>query len=206
MDIQLPTKVSKISFSANDNGHQYTIFEAVLLVIVGILFFMFILQPKRAELVAAQEREVKLEEQNRKVQKNKATLLSLIKELKNHPEQISELDEALPLESRITRYRIAIESLVANSGMKIGDVSIETGPDRPAAGNKGVLANPFGQVRKLQKFNTNITVAGTFEQFIGLLKKLETSGRVIDVNSIEVRSSKEDSLEFRITSQSYFYE
>jgi len=206
MDIQLPKKATKVNFSSLDRGTQHTIFEVVLLIIVGVLIYMFLLQPKLAELATTNNQLQTLQVQNDSIQKNKQTLASLIAKLHSSPQQVAELDEALPLDGRQTLYRIAMTNIVNSSGMKVGDMSIEAGADTIAAGNKAELANPYSQTRKLKKFTASINLSGTFDQFISFLKTLENSGRIIDINNIEILSSKDNLLEFKLSTQSYYYE
>ena len=206
MDLQLPKRQALASFAPQGSKMQHSLFEVILLVIVGVVFFMFMIQPKRSEVSSLGQELAKLEDQKNSVQKNKATLVSLITKLQNSSKQVTELDEALPLQGRITRYRIAIESLVNNAGMTVGDISIEYPQNGIIAGDKTTLTSPFAKTRKLQKFTTSITVGGTFTQFVGLLKSLENSGRIIDITGIGINAAGEDIVGFRITTQSYFYE
>lgn len=185
---------------------QHTMFEAILLVVVCGLFYWFMISPKIVALDASKSHLATITEENSKVADNRAKLERAIADLKAHPNEVKELDESLPLDNRVTKLYIALNALTANTGMTIGDISISGGNDQAIAGNVELLNNPFKAKRVIQKLTTTISAQGTFDQFQGLLQKLETSGRLMNITSIGVTAGKDGAFEFKINLEAYFYE
>ena len=185
---------------------QHTLFEVLLLIIVSGLFYWFIVSPKVQSNAVLQTKLDEVTQENNQVSENKRKLESAIRDMETHPNEIAYLDEALPLDNRVTKLHIALASLTANSGMTVGDINIAGGGEHAIAGNIDVLAAPFKAKRTLQKLNASLSVTGTFDQFQGLLEKLETSGRLLNVTNISITNSKDSLLDFRLNLESYFYE
>ena len=207
MEIPLSNKNPRTNNFSIPRVPQHTLFEVGLLILVAILFFIFILQPKRGDLAAAQDQLETAKKDAQTAQQNKDTLEGLVEQLKSHSQDVQNLDEALPLDGRAVRLQLLLESLINDAGMKVGDISVDSSnTDRVIAGDKAALANPFGKSRKLQTFNATAIVSGTFPQFETLIKKIASNGRVIDIKGFNITSSKEDLLSFQITIRAYYYE
>lgn len=203
MDLNIP----KNNLVSPINGTtQHTVFEVILLLAVAGLFYWFIVSPKMAELTAAQTQHDVIEKEHQSLVSNKNKLTTAIQKMKDNPDILKDLDEALPLDNKVTKLYIALESLTKTIGMTVGDINIAFKSDVPMAGNRALLADKYGAPRTLQKLSTTLSVTGTFSQFQTLLGKLETSGRLINISSVNITASKDDLLSFQVNLEAYFYE
>lgn len=185
---------------------QHTVFEIILLVIVSGLLYWFIISPKITKLNALTVRSNELSADFASLEDNERKFNKAVAEMKAHPEEIADLDEALPLDNRVTKLHLALESLTESSGMTVGDVSVAYKTDAIISGNKEQLTSPFKGTRKLQKMTTALDVTGTYDQFQGLLQKLEQSGRILTITSVEVTPTADQLLNFKITLEAFYYE
>lgn len=186
---------------------QHSVFEIILLVIVAGLFYWFIVAPKQVKVNAMQNQGSSLEADFNSLEQNEKKFNQAIADMKAHKDDIADLDEALPLDNRATKLQIALGSLTQSSGMVVGDISIAYKNDGVTAGNKDLLANPYKNARKLQRMTTSLDVTGTYDQFQGLLQKLEQSGRILTITGVEIVPTQQNGLlNFKVTLEAYYYE
>jgi hypothetical protein len=74
-----------------------------------------------------------------------------------------------------------------------------------AAGNKEVLKNPYEAARKLQTQTLTVQLTGGIEQFRDFLHLIETSGRVVDVESVDILSGDDNGVKFKVRLKAYAY-
>ncbi len=162
MDLQIP----KNNLVSPLNGAtQHTVFEVILLLVVAGLFYWFIVSPKMSELTAVQAQYAVIEEEHKQLVTNKDLLNQAISDMKSSSDILKDLDEALPLDNKVTKLYIALESLTKTIGMTVGDINISFKSDVPMAGNRAKLASKYGTPRALQKLSTTLSVTGNFSQF-----------------------------------------
>jgi Tfp pilus assembly protein PilO len=184
---------------------QGKIFEAVLLLIIAILFYFFMVGPKRGELAAADAQYQTLQSQQNGLANTKAQLQKAISDLNSHPQEVADMDEALPLDNRVTKLYIALDSLTQNSGMTVGNISVAFNGGTDMAGNKALLADPYAVQRTVQTLTTTLQVTGSFEQFQALLQKLENSGRLINITGLNITPVPGGSFNFGLNLEAYYY-
>lgn len=204
MDLHL----SKNDFGSpiKDQTTQHTAFEIGLLIIVIGLFYWFIVMPKKAAVETLQTQYQTLSQQQATVKENKKKLATAIAEMKAHPQEVAIINEALPLDNRVTKLYIALESLTQDSGMTVGNINISYNGAEDMAGNKPMLQSPFTAKRTLHKLTTALNVTGTFDQFQALLNKIESSGRLINMSSLSIDAGKDQLLNFNVNLEAYYYE
>jgi Tfp pilus assembly protein PilO len=185
---------------------RHTLFEVILLLIIIGLFYWFIIIPKQSSLETLNNQYDKLNLEQGTLQENKDRLTKAIADMQSHPQEVAYMDEALPLDNRVTKLYIVLENLTQYSGMKAGDINIAFPNQNDMAGNKAQLENPFVVSRSLQKLTTTLNVTGTFDQFQALLQKIEDSGRLINIKAINIVATKENLLDFNINLEAYYYE
>lgn len=191
---------------ATQPAMQHTAFEIILLLIVSGLLYWFIILPKQNKLDALTIRSGELSAEFASLEDNERKFNKAVADMKAHPEEIADLDEALPLDNRVTKLNLALENLTQSSGMTVGDIAIAYKNDTVISGNKEKLASPYKGTRKLQKMTTGLDVTGTYDQFQGLLQKLEQSGRILTITSVEVTPTADQLLNFKITLEAFYYE
>lgn len=176
-----------------------------LLILFLVLFVWFIVLPKNRAYSEIKSQITELDSEKVNLYSGVEDLNKLVSELSSAKSDVKLLDEALPLSDRATRIAILIESYANSTAMQLSQLNIQDMEKDLSAGNKAVLDKPFDQERSLQTVQVNITVDGTVEQFKNFLLLLETSGRIIDVESFTVNQG--DELDrFNLTISTYAYE
>lgn len=179
--------------------------QSVLLVVVIVLIGWFLVKPAYS---AYQERHTSLQtakQQLSDVEKDKADLDRLVSQLHNSEQDVKITDEALPLNGRISKLDVLINSLATTAGMQVTQIDVPDSADTIAAGNTDEVKDPFGQTRSLQTTKANVFVSGNIDQFRNFLQLLETSGRIIDVSGMNITTG-EGVTRFQLTLKAYAYE
>src|SRR6476469_5499542 len=145
------------------------IVQGILVLVVLVLFSWFILRPKLAATMQTRADLQTNQIQLAKVQADQAELNRLINDLHAAPDDVALLDEALPLNDRITHVQILLESLVQSSGMTVAVINSDDSSKDVSAGDKELLANPYQANRKLHTITLTVSVTGTMEQLKNLL-------------------------------------
>ena len=184
---------------------QNKIVEAVLLLIIAILAYWFMIGPKRTAMEAVTTQAETLHKQETDLNTVKSKLNQAIADLKNHPKEVAEMDEALPLDNRVTKLYIVLNDLTQNSGMAVGNISVSYKGSSEMAGNKALLANPYGATRSVQKLTTSLTAVGSFDQFQALLEKIQNSGRLINITAVSVAAGQAGAFNFTLNLEAYYY-
>ncbi len=205
MDLHIQKSFGKITTTAGEPEVRHGLFEVVLLLVIIGLFYWFMVVPKKADLAAASGSLSELQDQQKNLNENKRKLLNLIDSLKSHSKEVAQMDEALPLENKPTDLQLVLENMIQSSGMTVSSNDIAYQADGVIAGDKAMLQDPYKPARKIKKQDANLHVIGTVEQFQELLKKVETNGRLMDIKSIEIRSTKDGQLDFNLQLEAYNY-
>ena len=184
---------------------QGRIFEAVLLLVIVGLFYWFLISPKQNQLATAKTNVQNLQTQESGLANSKTKLEQAITDLHNHPDEVANMDEALPLDNRVTKLYIALNSLTQNSGMTVGNIGVAFNSGVDIAGNKTLLASPYASGRTLQKMTTSLVVSGSMAQFQALLQKLEDSGRLINITGISIVPAANGVFNFTLNLEAYYY-
>lgn len=181
------------------------IIQAALLLIVFVLFTWFILKPKLSKSMEQRTNLKAAQAQLDGIKSDKQKLSQLVSELRNSEEDVAKVDEALPLNGRVSKVYVMLDEYVRTAGMTLTLISADDTSKSIAAGDKSLLANPFQEGRQLHTITLTTTVTGNMEQFKNLLQLIETSGRVLNIDSVEVIG--DDSVtKFIISVKAYAYE
>ena len=192
-----PVKLSKL---------QFTITEVIFLLILIGLFYWFVVQPKTASVKAQNEQLSQANLEKEQIQKNLADLNKSITVLESNQTDIKYLDEALPLDSRSTKPQILVESLAASAGVTVNTVNFQPEGDVIYATDKEAAANPYAAKRSLKKLMGNIYVTGNFQQLETFLQKIEDSGRIMNIQSLDMASEQAGLLSLKLNLEAYSYE
>ena len=182
-----------------------SLFEFIILLVIAVLFYWFVVNPKLQKVEVAKTQAESLEKESENLNQQKSKLDKLVNELQSSPQDISKLDQALPLNPRTTNLYILTEGLVQSTGMSINNLSINNVEQDVVAGQEDLIKNPFGSERKVKKMTATFGVTGTFPQFLALLKKLESSSRLYDIESLSIEPTSDDLLDFRMAFTSYYF-
>ncbi len=178
--------------------------EVVLLVLVSGLFFWFLLWPKKAELDKTREDLSAAQTQQQKVSGQLASLQSLLKQLPSAAKQSAVLDQALPLDGKTLHLQILIDALAKSSGVTASNITVNGKGGVVISGDKQLLSNPYAAKRSLQNLTATASVTGNFDQLLAFLKKIENSGRIMDVTAVSMDSSPDGGLSMKVDLKAYF--
>lgn len=179
--------------------------QLVLLIIIGVLFWWFIVSPKQTVVSDVSSQLKVLQSQESKIADASALLQQRITDLDNNQQQIAKLDQALPLDDSTLRLNLLVNNLVQSSGVTIGSLNISgQSADTIVSGNKALLSNPFGPTRTVKAYSVAMSVNGSFDQVMALLNKLENSGRIMDITSLSVSGSSPGVLTLQLNLSVYY--
>lgn len=193
--------------NSNTNSHDYSnpVVQIVLLLIVLVIFSWFVLKPKLSHSTETRTNLKAAEAQLESVKQDQEALGQLLSDLREATDEVSKVDEALPLSGRISKVYVLLDTMVRTSGMSLSLISSDDSSDVISAADKGVLENPYQPGRELHVVTLNTSVSGTMEQFKNLLQLIETSGRVLDIADVKVIGG-EPLTKFEISVKAYSYE
>lgn len=197
--------IAKSSMVSSLRTSSHSLFEALVLIAVIILFYIFVISPKQAQLAAQTNNLDKLKTERQVLSQNVDKMKELINQMKDSPENIRHLDETLPLGGSAISLQLLVEKLAKESGVTAAEINFNAKNDKAAAGDKTLLAQPFVVNRSLQKITGTLYVLGTFKQLEVFIRKLQASARLIKITSLEISSSKEEALDLKINAEAYYY-
>ena len=194
--------INSISQQAKMNNPML---QAILIIILVVMFGWFIVLPKNSQVSEKKERLTTVEAQAKNLEEDLSTVNKLVSELESSGNEVKLVDEALPLSNRPTKIALLLEEFARSSGMQVAQINIDNVDDNLASGNKDELTKPYESSRSLTTTTVSVSVGGSIDQFKNFLTLLETSGRIIDVESFTVNSS-EDSIRYNLRVLTYAYE
>ena len=198
---QVPTSLPSLHASPR----QTTLFELLVLLVIGALFFWFVASPKAAKLSEQKNLAASLVAESGELGLQQKKLEGLIVQLKDSASDIGKLDEALPLHPRTTWMYLLVQSMVESTGMTVSSLSVSNAGDEFMAGSSAILVNPFSASRGLKRMGVNLATTGSFAQFQALLKKIESSSRLMDIKVLEMSASSDNLLDFRMAFDAYYF-
>ncbi len=204
MNIEFPKNLN-MGLSPELKNSKNTLFEVALLAVVCALFTWFVILPKKAEVDAKAVELTKSNEQKDNIKGDLDTLTKLISDLKAHSADVSKLDDAIPLVGKTGNLQLLLGSLASAAGVTVNDINVTGNTTGIAAGDIPVLTKPFDQTRSLQKLDASVYVTGSFGQLEDFLKKVETSGRLLQVRALEISPAQQTDLGLKITLDAYYF-
>lgn len=180
------------------------VLQSVLMIIVIVVFGWFVLQPKYDSISAQKQEYEAIKSQQTTLEDDQEQLNKLIRQLENSEDEIKLLDEAVPLDTRATEIAVLLESYSRSAGLLVTQLNVEGLNKFVSAGDKELLKNPYGANRELVTATTQLVISGNIEQFKNFLQLLETSGRLADVENLEVSDSPEGTV-FRVRVKTYAF-
>jgi Tfp pilus assembly protein PilO len=162
--------------------------------------------PKQAALQAKKVQIQKLQEDKGKIDGEIAGLNASVKALSASKDDINEMDEALPLDSRTTKLQMLIQYLSGQAGVSLESVSFEEDSKKVYAADKEAIKNPFAQPHALKKISGSVAVLGSFEQVQEFIGKIEKSSRVLNIVSMDLGLQEDNIISLKLDLEAYSYE
>jgi Tfp pilus assembly protein PilO len=203
MNLNISKNISSSLVSPGGSARNSFI-EVGLLIIICVLFFWFIILPKKASKDLKQNNLNKLQDQEKTMADKLAKLQQMVVNLKSNPQALAELDEAMPLEANVTRLQVLVNYLAQSVNVSVGDISLYGKADAVVAGNKALLNNPYGATRTLQKISGSVYVVGNFNQLQSFLEKIEKDGRILEITDLNMDGASNGNLNLKIGLNAYY--
>jgi Tfp pilus assembly protein PilO len=201
----VPPKL-QVTKSALPNRHRGGAgVQFVLLIVIIILFGWFVVIPEMQKLTVQKQTEAASITALEDIRKNKSSLTTLIQTLRDSSEEIEILDEALPIDNRITKVHFFLDSITKAAGMTLASVNVDAAQNTIVAGDHEDLEQPFAEERKLHTLGVTLNATGTMDQGIGMLKALEGDARIVDIEGVDISSDGGGTLSFRLKLKMYYY-
>jgi Tfp pilus assembly protein PilO len=196
----------KISLNSDSQSKPYrnALVEVTLLVVICGLFYWFVILPKQNEIGIKNSQLTQVQAEETQVSGNLATLQNLVKNLKSDSQNISQLDQTIPLDGNVVRLQLLIQSLAGSAGVTVGNISISGQPNTAVAGDTALLANPYGVSRTLRTLSGTVFVVGSFSQLQNFLQQIEASGRLMDVTNLTISQDSQGQLNMQVTLNAYY--
>lgn len=179
--------------------------QAIMLAIIVVIFSWFIVKPKLADYTTTRNTLKTAQAKLKQSQEDQKNLNELIAKLRDSKDDVALIDEALPLQGRVSKSNVLMQNLVQSSGMSLSQLSTDDTSKIVSAGDKEGLADPFSKPRKLHTITMTTTLTGTMDQFKNLLELIETSSRVLDVESMDILGGDQQ-IKFRLIVKAYSFE
>ncbi len=181
------------------------VLQAFLLIVVLVLFSWFLMKPKISQSLQTRAELKVANDQKAKIALDEKEMKALVEKLHSSPDDVALVDEALPLSGRISKVDVLLDKMVRDSGMTLTLLSADDTSKVISAGDKNLLENPFQPGRTLHTMTVSASVSGTMEQLKNLLHLMESNGRVLDVESLQILGG-DPVTRFKITVKAYAYE
>lgn len=178
------------------------IFPILALVIAGVVFYWYIdptygsirdLRKEEATLNAALSRALEL-------QATRDQLLSRYNTF--NPEDIARLEKMLPDHVDNVRLALDMDSLAAQYGMRIRNVSIEKVDEQKNKSRQTKAVGP--DERSYESMVLSFTVTGQYDTFRTFLADLEQSLRLVDIESLSFSSTEVGLYDFTVALRTYW--
>ncbi|MEK7161673.1 MAG: hypothetical protein AAB729_03215 [Patescibacteria group bacterium] len=203
MNVTLPKNIN-FNFSPQSKSFRNPMIEVVLLVVACGLFYWFIIMPKNAQISQQNNTLSQVQAEEKKISGTVADLKKMVEQLSANTKEITNLDEAMPLDAKVLRLRMLLENLSQSVGLSISNVNVAYNSDVPWAGDKLVLAHPYSVPRSVQRLSGTVSVVGTYSQVVALIEKIEKSGRVININSVAIDTAENGNLNIVLVLDAFY--
>ncbi len=155
------------------NPRRQILVSAIAAVVVTVLFFVFILKPKLAEIADAQRDTEQAIDQESNLRTELARLESLRRQQPQIQAKLARLRAYLPPSPDLPGFIRLVQSAATSSGVDLASIS----PSQPSE---------LPEARGISTITATLTVQGGFHRMTNLLSKLENLSRVVEVRSISL--------------------
>jgi Tfp pilus assembly protein PilO len=183
---------------------QSQLLQAGLLLVVIVLFGWFLIWPRYQAWQESKQALAATQTELDSLEHDESVINKLSQTLQQSGSSVRLLDEALPLESRISRAHVLIAQVAQNSGLQLASIGLDGSNTGIAAADPLTKTGPYGVTRSLQTTVLSVALTGTVPQFQSFLEGLQSNGRLVDLQNLEVRTA-DTKVQFRIKVQLYTY-
>jgi Tfp pilus assembly protein PilO len=176
-------------------------FTSIILILAGIVLFIFFTRPKFAELKAKQLVVQSLNNANanaKNLEEQKATLLDIRKKIT--AEDVIKLDTMLPNNVENVKLIIDFDKILQSMVEERGTLRLYKSTEVTDTGSKkisienpkitpGIISETDYDTARLGAINFSFSVTLTYDDFLEFLRRIEHSTRILDVESVTFSSS-----------------
>lgn len=189
------------------NKPKFNTIEVIFLIILIAILVWYFIKPKMATYAAKKDELTTVETDLKQLSERDKEIQELY-ELLQTPEiknDIELLDEGVPLNSRATRVYMLMESLIKNSGMVAGSLSVEPLDSLVSEGASDKSKDVFNEnrVEVIQKISLNLS--GNMQQFLGFLEILENNPRLFNIKNLSINGEDKQALAFKLLIEVFAY-
>lgn len=185
---------------------NFSLTEVVLLVIMIGLFSWYMVLPKQAGLKTKQAQIKQLQDSKNKIQSEIDGLNASINTLNDSKSQVTDLDEALPLDSRTTKLQMLMEAIASQAGVALESVNFDLDSKAVYATDPEAVKNPFTQPRSLKTIKGSVAVLGTYDQIQAFLEKIEHSQRLLQILTMDLNLQQDNVMSLKLDLEAFSYE
>jgi Tfp pilus assembly protein PilO len=178
---------------------------SILFFLLIVMLTWFLVWPKFSEIKVKSGELRELESVKDNFGQLKGNVDRLVSQMQSARQDISLLDEALPIDNRISKVYVIVESFAKASGLNLVNITTDTGDALAVDGAVGEKDGQFKKERKLFISTMTLSLSGGYESFLTFLTFLEDSSRIVDVDSVDIAPGENGELTFRVKLKSYFY-
>ncbi|MDD5738745.1 MAG: type 4a pilus biogenesis protein PilO [Candidatus Pacebacteria bacterium] len=178
------------------------IFAIPVLALASFVVFLYAVLPQVSAVNRAKENFLKTEKQVNDRQKYFQDLKSSLEEISAYQDTIEKIESALPGEVFLASLIEFFNQKANNSGLILKSLAPTAGPTGYEEGN----SDPIQQAKNYPAQYFIMTLNGNASSFESFLKDIETSARLVDVESISLQQqgSKEISSDINILVKVYY--
>ncbi len=167
-------------------------FSIINFILSFSLFFLVIL-PKAQTFFSLNNEILEKDTELRYQEENYQELQGISDKLKTYENSLARIDSALPNTGSILLFLDFIQKASAQSGLSLKTISPSLTDSAEKEG---------GTIKEMK---ANLTVSGSYSDFMGFLSFLENSARLIEVENISFASSEKSPLSFNLTIKTNSY-
>ncbi len=191
-----------ISRKASFSG---TIIEVVFLLILSVVTYFYLVSPKYGEYKTARSELSVIQSKQNALQKQVQDFDKLVQDLADNTRGVGALDAVLPIDSKPSKLYVLLENFMQSSGLSTGSVSVDSNALTVVAGNTATVADNAQAEHTVIPSRISISGVGTIDQLSNLLRFIETSTRLLEINNLDVSQGRGDQILFKIGLQAYSY-
>lgn len=203
MDIRVTNQ--PISATNSKSSFSGSVFEIIFLIIIIVVGYFYLVSPKQTAYNEISDQLTSLKKKQDTLKTQKEAFDKLVQELEAQPEAVAQLDSTLPLDNKPSRLYVLLENLIQGSGLTTGTVSVDSDAQAVVAGAKTATDQAFATDHKIKPTTISVSASGTVDQLTGFLTRLETSTRLLEVNSLDISQGRGDQLIFKVGLKAYSY-
>ncbi len=174
--------------------------SSILLIVAAIAIFVMYTNPQYADIKVLQSQAAdynKALDQSKTLLAERDNLSKVYNQIS--PDSLDKLNKMVPSSVDNIRLVIDINGIAARRGLALKNISVDKADSAKTVSTLGPNASGYGSI------NLSFDVTAPYGTFIDLMKDLEQSLRLVDVNSVSFTSTdKGDTYDYSVSVRTYW--